>query len=77
MRGGRYDRLCGVIAYRRGRTRQIGIRIALGARTSTIVRLVVGDGLGWALAGIGVGAGAVTLTRYLGRCSSASAAPIR
>src|SRR5947209_11484320 len=59
--------LYGVIAYTSaGRTREIGIRIALGAPTSTIVRLVVGDGLHWTLAGIGVGlAGAVALTRSL------------
>jgi putative ABC transport system permease protein len=59
--------LYGVIAYTSaGRTREIGIRIALGAPTSTIVRLVVGDGLSWTLAGIGVGlAGAVALTRSL------------
>jgi predicted permease len=59
--------LYGVIAYTSaGRTREIGIRIALGAPTSTIVRLVVGDGLSWTLAGIGVGlAGAAALTRSL------------
>ena len=59
--------LYGVIACTTaGRTREIGIRIALGARSSSIMRLVVGDGLGWTLAGVGVGlAGAAALTRYL------------
>jgi predicted permease len=42
------------------RTREIGIRIALGATTSRVIRLIVGEGLICALAGSAVGlAGAV------------------
>ena len=37
------------------RTREIGIRIALGARPGQIVRLIVGQGLAPTAAGIGVG----------------------
>src|SRR5206468_4828940 len=37
------------------RTREVGIRIALGARPEEIVRLIVGDGLGPTAMGIGLG----------------------
>lgn len=48
------------------RTREIGIRMALGARVSSIVSMVVRQGLGLALAGIVLGmAGAAGLTRLL------------
>jgi predicted permease len=40
----------------RGRSREIGLRTALGARTSDVLRLVVVEGMSPALAGIAVGA---------------------
>jgi macrolide transport system ATP-binding/permease protein len=49
--------LYGVIAYAVARrTREIGIRIALGARPAAVVGLVLRQGLGTALAGVAVGA---------------------
>jgi predicted permease len=57
----------GVIAYAtRQRTHEIGIRMALGARKSDILRMVIGQGLRMALTGIAIGiAGALVLTRFL------------
>ena len=37
------------------RTREIGIRVALGADRSLVLRLVVGQALGLTLAGVGAG----------------------
>jgi putative ABC transport system permease protein len=43
----------GVIAYSVSlRTREIGVRMALGAQRSTVMRLIVGQGMSMALAGI-------------------------
>jgi putative ABC transport system permease protein len=57
----------GIISYTVGqRTREIGIRAALGASRSSLLRLVLGSGLRLALIGAVIGmAGAVGLTRLL------------
>src|SRR5262249_34459936 len=56
-----------VIAYAvNQRTREIGVRVALGAQTRDITRLVLTQGLGLAIAGVIVGvAGAAAATRLL------------
>jgi len=52
----------------RGRRREIGIRTALGARTTDVVRLVIREGMSPALIGIGAGAvGALAAGRLLER----------
>lgn len=48
------------------RTREMGIRMALGAQPSAIVRLVVGEGMGFPALGLLVGiAGSLVLGRFL------------
>src|SRR5207248_3174784 len=48
------------------RTSEFGIRIALGAKESDILKLVVRQGFGLTIIGLGAGlAGAIELTRYL------------
>jgi len=59
--------LYGVISYSvRQRTRELGIRIVLGAGRANVVRMVLGQGLALTLAGVVLGLiGAVTLSRFL------------
>jgi putative ABC transport system permease protein len=58
----------GVLAYSvEQRTREIGIRMALGAQAGEVVRMVIGEGLRYAAMGAAIGlAGAFALTRLLG-----------
>jgi len=57
----------GMIAYAVAqRTQELGIRVALGAARSDILRLVIGHGMGIALTGIVIGAlASLALTRVM------------
>jgi ABC-type antimicrobial peptide transport system permease subunit len=60
--------LYGLLSYEVSRrTREIGIRIALGAQPETVLKLVLRQGIAPALVGAAVGIGvALGVTRYLG-----------
>lgn len=61
---GLYGVLASVV---RQRTSEIGVRMAMGAAPAGIFRLVVGQGMALASAGITIGlAGALALTRFIG-----------
>jgi ABC-type antimicrobial peptide transport system permease subunit len=57
----------GVLSFTTGqRTREIGVRMALGADSGSIRRMVLGEGAAVIAAGVGVGlAAAVVATRFL------------
>lgn len=57
----------GLLAYTvKQRTNEIGIRVALGARRSDVMKMVIADGLKLTLTGVVIGIfGAVGLTRFL------------
>jgi len=61
--------LYGVISYTaRQRTREIGVRVAMGASAGNVVRLILGQGMTLAAIGIVIGLGAsVALTRIVNR----------
>ena len=57
----------GVLSYTvAGRAQEIGVRIALGATSTDVVRLVIVHGLKLTLVGVGIGSGiAFALTRFM------------
>jgi putative ABC transport system permease protein len=60
--------IAGVVGYSVvQRTPEIGVRVALGAQRTDVLRLILGHSLAWALVGVLVGiAGAIGLLRLLG-----------
>jgi len=59
--------IAGVVAYSVSqRTNEIGIRVALGAQSKDVLKLIIGSSLGWTLAGVAAGVGgAIAFTRLL------------
>lgn len=56
----------GVMAFSvAGRTREIGVRIALGAKNSDVLRLVMGEGLIMTVAGLAIGLAAAWATTHI------------
>jgi len=60
--------IVGVVSYSVAqRTHEIGIRMALGARATDVLKLMVSGSMTWVVVGVGVGiAGSLGLTRLLG-----------
>jgi ABC-type antimicrobial peptide transport system permease subunit len=61
------------------RTREVGIRMSLGARGSSVLRMIVGESLSLSLIGVAVGlgisaAGAIVLSSFLFGVTSTDAA---
>jgi predicted permease len=60
--------IVGVVSYSVAqRTREIGIRMALGARKADVLQMILSGSMTWVFAGIGIGiVGSIGLTRLLG-----------
>src|SRR5882724_1996658 len=65
----------GIIAFAAGqRTQEIGIRVALGAQRTDILKMLIGHGLALTMTGIAIGlAAAIAFTRVLSASSMESA----
>jgi putative ABC transport system permease protein len=72
----RGDRIYGVVAFSVAqRTREIGIRVALGATPARVLRLIMGQGFTLAAAGVVLGTGMALARR--GFCRVATTASVR